>query len=332
MSAVGCFGRFTFSHLAFHIPTLAGSCLCLFCVVVCLVALFLCFWFLFCKCLGIPNSPRSLDLDDRQGLIARSAMQQKKKKHVLHHPSKVLYDPETEQLFLPLFWFYPIYREMLNTASRHRPSKSMELRRAASGLVKVICRTEDSRPGGGGKKPGKPKQKGLLANFEEWFGSINMMNILYVWFPASWGPSVVEAIQTRNATCLAKKPIVRDPHIFDRKEAARGSRAREVTCRIQKWNIKAEGFHPLLVANQELTGLPWRMRTLQRSFPFCSRVYCRMCIRKGRPLRGKVPNRKNLLCQCSYQGPALRQNGESYYNPDANSGLHLPLGMPLLYR
>ena len=68
MSAVGCFGRFTFSHLAFHIPTLAGSCLCLFCVVVCLVALFLCFWFLFCKCLGIPNSPRSLDLDDRSRL------------------------------------------------------------------------------------------------------------------------------------------------------------------------------------------------------------------------------------------------------------------------
>ena len=60
MSAVGCFGRFTFSHLAFHIPTLAGSCLGLFCVVVCLVVLFLCFWFLFCKCLGIPNSPRSL--------------------------------------------------------------------------------------------------------------------------------------------------------------------------------------------------------------------------------------------------------------------------------
>ena len=92
------------------------------------------------------------------------------------------------------FWFYPIYREMLNSASRHRPSKSMELRRAASGLVKVICRTEESRPGGRGRKPGKPKKKGLLASFEEWFGSINMMNILYVWFPASWGPSVVEAI------------------------------------------------------------------------------------------------------------------------------------------
>ena len=184
-----------------------------------------------------------------------------------YHPSKVLYDPETEPLFLPLFWFYPIYREMLNSASRHRPSKSMELRRAASGLVKVICRTEDSRPNGRGKKPGKPKQKGLLASFEEWFGSINMMNILYVWFPASWGPSVVEAIQTRNVTCLAKKPIVRDPHIFDRKEAARGSRAREVTCRIQKWNIKAEGFHPILVANARVDWLAMDDEDITKKFP-----------------------------------------------------------------
>ena len=73
---------------------------------------------------------------------------------------------------------------------------------------------------------------------------------------------------------------------------------------------------------QELIGLPWMMMTSQKSFPSCSRVYCRMCIRKGRPLRAKVPNRKNLRCQCSSQGPALRQNGEVYYNPDANSGLH----------
>ena len=32
------------------------------------------------KMFGIPNSPRSLDLDDRQGFIASSAMQPKKKK------------------------------------------------------------------------------------------------------------------------------------------------------------------------------------------------------------------------------------------------------------
>ena len=83
-------------------------------------------------------------------------------RHVLHHPSKVLYDPETEPLFLPLFCFYPIHREMLNSASRHRPSKSMELRRAASGLVKVICRTEESRPKGEGKAWETQTERGCL--------------------------------------------------------------------------------------------------------------------------------------------------------------------------
>ena len=78
MSALGCFGRFTLFS-----PRVSHSNTCRLLSFVCFVFLFgfvfVVFWFLFCKCLGIPNSPRSLDLDDRQGLIARSAMQQKKK-------------------------------------------------------------------------------------------------------------------------------------------------------------------------------------------------------------------------------------------------------------
>ena len=80
MSALGCFGRFTLFS-----PRVSHSNTCRLLSFVCFVFLFVffvfvVFWFLFCKCLGIPNSPRSLDLDDRQGLIARSAMQQKNKK------------------------------------------------------------------------------------------------------------------------------------------------------------------------------------------------------------------------------------------------------------
>ena len=80
MSALGRFGRFTlFSPRVSHSKHLP----CSFCFVLCfgLGGLLHCcvFSFLFCKCFGIPNSPRSLDLDDRQGLIASSAMQQKKK-------------------------------------------------------------------------------------------------------------------------------------------------------------------------------------------------------------------------------------------------------------
>ena len=77
MSALGRFGRFTlFSPRVSHSNTCRFFVFCLFC---CFFVALLCFCFLFCKCLGIPNSPRSLDLDDRQGLIASSAMQQKKK-------------------------------------------------------------------------------------------------------------------------------------------------------------------------------------------------------------------------------------------------------------
>ena len=63
--------RFTFQ-------TLAG-----FCFVLCFgfggVCCFVVFLFPVLQVFGIPNSPRSLDLDDRQGFIASSAMQQKKK-------------------------------------------------------------------------------------------------------------------------------------------------------------------------------------------------------------------------------------------------------------
>ena len=45
-------------------------------------------------------------------------------RQVMDHPTKVLYDPETEVLFLPQFWLLPIYRELLNTASRIRPSRA----------------------------------------------------------------------------------------------------------------------------------------------------------------------------------------------------------------
>ena len=79
MSALGRFGRFTLfsprvSHSK-HLPVF-------FCVVLCFgfggVCCFVVFLFPVLQVFGIPNSPRSLDLDDRQGFIASSAMQQKK--------------------------------------------------------------------------------------------------------------------------------------------------------------------------------------------------------------------------------------------------------------
>ena len=83
MSALGRFGRFTlFSPRVSHSKHLP-----VFCFVLCFglggVCCFVVFLFPVLQVFGIPNSPRSLDLDDRQGFIASSAMQQKKK-GVLH--------------------------------------------------------------------------------------------------------------------------------------------------------------------------------------------------------------------------------------------------------
>ena len=81
-------------------------------------------------------------------------------RQVLDHPTKFLYDPENEVLFLPQFWLLPIYREFLNTTSRTRPSRDSEVRRAASGLVKVLCLPNDSAAGGKGTRKGKPLKQG----------------------------------------------------------------------------------------------------------------------------------------------------------------------------
>ena len=80
MSALGRFRRFTlFSPRVSHSKHLP-----VFCFVLCFgfggVCCFVVFLFPVLQVFGIPNSPRSLDLDDRQGFIASSAMQQKKKR------------------------------------------------------------------------------------------------------------------------------------------------------------------------------------------------------------------------------------------------------------
>ena len=163
---------------------------------------------------------------------------------------------ETEVLFLPKFWLLPIYRELLNTASRCRPSRASEPSRAASGLVKVLCKPCDGVAGGKGNQKGKlPKQGSSLANFHEWFGSMSLMNTLYIWFPASWAPSVVEAIVKRNRTWLATTPVQRDPAVFTSTERAEGLASRDMMYKIQKWNVKSPRVFPILLANARVDWL-----------------------------------------------------------------------------
>ena len=99
------------------------------------------------------------------------------------------------------------------------------------------------------------KQGSALANFNEWFGSTSLMNTLYIWFPASWAPSVVEAIVKRSRTWLSTSPVQRDPAIFTTTERAEGQASWDMWYKIQKWNVKSSRVFPILLANARVDWL-----------------------------------------------------------------------------
>ena len=112
---------------------------------------------------------------------------------ILEHASKILFDNDTEPLLTPGFWILPLYRELLNSARRIRPSAASERARGCTGLVKLICKENKEQRGKRKFHEGDPHPNGR-GGFTQWFGSCSLINTLYVWFPASWAPMVAERL------------------------------------------------------------------------------------------------------------------------------------------
>ena len=112
---------------------------------------------------------------------------------ILDHASKILFDNDTQLLLTPKFWILPLYRELLNSARRIRPSASSERARGCTGLVKVICKENKEQKGKRKYHAGTPHPNDR-GGFTQWFGSCSLMSTLYVWFPASWAPMVAERL------------------------------------------------------------------------------------------------------------------------------------------
>ena len=111
---------------------------------------------------------------------------------ILGHDSKILFDKDTQLLLTPKFWLLPLYRELLNSARRIRPSPASERARGCTGLVKVICKENKEQKGKRKYHAGTPPND--RGGFPEWFGSCSLMTTLYVWFPACWAPMVSERL------------------------------------------------------------------------------------------------------------------------------------------
>ena len=129
----------------------------------------------------------------------------------LGHDSKILFDKDTQLLLTPKFWLLPLYRELLNSARRIRPSPASERARGCTGLVKVICKENKEQKGKRKYHAGTPHPNDR-GGFPQWFGSCSLMTTLYVWFPACWAPVGVH-LHTGGSARLRASPYS-SPSIF----------------------------------------------------------------------------------------------------------------------
>ena len=65
----------------------------------------------------------------------------------------------------------------------------------------------------------------------------------------------MEAIRKRNQTWLKQHPVQRDSAMFNASEVENGPAAREMTYKIQKWNVVSQRVHPILVVNAQVDWL-----------------------------------------------------------------------------
>ena len=207
---------------------------------------------------------------------------------ILGHDSKILCDKDTQQLLTPKFWVLPLYRELLNSASRIRPSPSSERARGCTGLVKVKCKENKERKGKRKYHAGTPHPNDR-GGFTQWFGSCSLITTLYVWFPACWAPMVAERLfswspppkgssysqRGRSDSGPPHKYSGEHPWHRDSQGAAGSSGARkameesdstEVQYKIRQWSLPGAAIVPVLNVTSRVSWLELDDKALLGSY------------------------------------------------------------------
>ena len=153
---------------------------------------------------------------------------------ILDHASKILFDNDTQPLLTPSFWILPLYRELLNSARRIRPSAASERARGCTGLVKLICKENKEQRGKRKFHAGTPHPNDR-GGFTQWFGSCSLISTLYVWFPASWAPMVAERLSGWSSHPLRSTSL-----------AMEDADSTEVVYKIRQWSLPGATVVPVL--------------------------------------------------------------------------------------
>ena len=77
-------------------------------------------------------------------LVARK-QRPAKKREILTHPTKRLYDDRMAHLLCSNYWVQPIYQELLHSSSRYNATRTGERNRPSSGLARISAHPRPSR-------------------------------------------------------------------------------------------------------------------------------------------------------------------------------------------
>ena len=216
----------------------------------------------------------------------------------------------------PKFWVLPLYRELLNSARRIRPSPSSERARGCTGLVKVICKENKEQKGKRKYHAGTPHPNDR-GGFTQWFGSCSLITTLYVWFPACWAPMVAERLFSWSPPPKGSsysqhgRSDSGPPHKYSGAHPCtvivrvllaqwgKGGNGKSLTAR--KCSTRSDNGHcQVLQLCQcsmlpvESSGLNWMIRPSWTAMGCYRRVSFVMCFRRSVRLRGRVLGGKGL--------------------------------------
>ena len=180
---------------------------------------------------------------------------------VLTHPARGLVDETNAALLTQKFWAQAIYTELLCASCRHRAVREQEKQRPPTGLVKVVCLPFD---GAAAQKHGR--RKPTDARFETMLGRSSWVDSLFVWFPASWMPLVVDAIMERSFAYSQVVSQLGAVAFTDRSHIVLPE-ALDFTYKVKRWQADARGCCPMLQSRINVDWLTFDPQMFAPLFP-----------------------------------------------------------------
>ena len=180
---------------------------------------------------------------------------------VLTHPARGLVDETNAALLTQKFWVQAIYTELLCASSRHRAVREQEKQRPPTGLVKVVCLPFD---GAAAQRHGR--RKPTDASFETMLGSSSWVDSLFVWFPASWMPLVVDAIREKSFAYNQGVSQLGAVAFTDQTQTELPE-GLDFTYKVKRWQADAKGCCPVLQSRINVDWLTFDPQMFTPLFP-----------------------------------------------------------------